>query len=104
MKQLVDEVLKLLKTSNPAKVLNKYSTTLSNIKFSTRLTLAKKHLLFNQLHHGASLLLSRTLTPGSLSNVLVGSENPLLLTIINDLKATILKKSSKKNSKWEKPS
>ena len=60
----------------------------------------KRHLLFNQLHHGASQLLSSTLTPGSLSDVLVGGENPLLSTIINELKANLLKKSSNSLKKW----
>ena len=71
MRQLVDQVLALIKTSDPSKVLNKYSLTLSKIKHSKRISLVKRHLLFNQLHHGASILLAHTLTPGSLAKVLV---------------------------------
>ena len=94
MKTLVDQVLNLLKTSSPSKVLSKYTEIMRGIKESKRFSSVKKHLLFNQLHHGASNLLSSTLTPGSLSEVLVGGDNPLLSTIVNELKFNLLKKSS----------
>jgi hypothetical protein len=100
MRQLVDQVHQLLKTSTPSKVLSKYAAILSTIKHSKRLPLAKRHLLFNQLHYGASSLLSSTLTPGLLADVLVGGEQPLLSVIINDLKANLVKKSSKAGGKW----
>ena len=100
MKQLIDQVLLVLKTSSPSKVLSKYSTILNSIKHSKKLSNVKKHLLFNQLHHGASSLLSSTLTPDSLADVLVGGEHPLLATIIDDLKASTLKKTSIGVTKW----
>jgi hypothetical protein len=81
-------------------VLNKYSEEIKVIQQSKKLSLVKKHLFFNQIHHGASELLSHTLTPGSLGDVLVGSQNPLLTTIINELKATTIRKS-RKADKWK---
>ena len=100
MKQLVEQVHQLLKMSSPAKVLSKYTSIMNTIKHSKRLSHVKRHLLFNQLHHGASSLLASTLTPGSLSEVLVGGEQPLLSTIINDLKANLMKKTANVTTKW----
>lgn len=99
MKHLVEKVLSLIKATDPSKVLNKYMNTLNNIKLSKRISLTKRHLLFNQLHHGASSLLCHTLTPGLLANVFVGGENPLLVRVINELKTALIKKSSK-SGKW----
>ena len=53
MRQLVEQVLALLVHSSPSKVLTHYSIILSTIQHSNKLTLAKKYLMFNQLHHGA---------------------------------------------------
>jgi hypothetical protein len=100
MRHLVEYVLNLLKISSPVNVLNKYSEEIKVIQLSRKLSLVKKHLFFNQIHHGATELLSHTLTPGSLSDVLVGSQNPLLTTIINELKATTIRKS-RKADKWK---
>jgi hypothetical protein len=69
MKQLIDQVLTLIKTSEPSKVLTKYMAALKNLKSSKRISPIKRHLMFNQLHHGASTLLTHTLRPGSLANV-----------------------------------
>jgi hypothetical protein len=69
------------------------------LRNSRRINLFKKHLLFNQFHHGATQLLSHTLAPGSLAEVLVGPVNPALTTVINELKSSLMKESHKK-LKW----
>jgi hypothetical protein len=83
MRQLVELVLQLLKGTTPIKVLSEYTTVLQKIKASRRVSLASKHIAYNQLHHGTTQLLSNTLNSGSLSDVLVGSVNPLLGIVIN---------------------
>lgn len=67
MRQLADLVLNILKTSTPVKILTKYAELVDKIKNSRKMQLSRKHLLFYQLHHGASELLGYTLTPGSLA-------------------------------------
>lgn len=99
MKHLIDQVLLLVKTTDPSKVLDKYMTTLNNIKLSKRISITKRHLLFNQLHFGASILLSHTLAPGLLANVLVGGDSPLFARVINELKSSTIKNTTKAN-KW----
>ena len=98
MKQLIELIRNLLKITSSSKVLTKYSVLVQKLRTSRRITLSKKHILFNQYHHGATQLLGYTLTPGTLAEVLVGSDSPALSTIINELKASILKGSKK--AKW----
>ena len=100
MKLLVEQVLSLIKAADPAKVLSKYTNVLNTIKNSKRLSLSKRHIMFNQLHHGVSCLLAHTLTPGSLSHVFLEGKNPLLATVIGELKASMLKKRASKAGKW----
>jgi hypothetical protein len=57
MRQLVELILQRLKTTNPTKVLSKYSTVLQKIKASRRVSLATRHIAYNQLHHGTTQLL-----------------------------------------------
>lgn len=99
MKHLIDQVLALIKATDPSKVLEKYMITLNNIKMSKRTSIAKRHLLFNQLHFGASTLLSQTLAPGLLANVLIGGDNTLFARVINELKSATIRNSGK-SSKW----
>jgi hypothetical protein len=99
MRQLVESILQLLKFTTPSKVISIYSNVLQKIKASRRITLTRKHICYNQLLHGATQLLSHTLTSGSLADVLIGTSNPLLGSVINELKASILKGTGKKN-KW----
>ena len=82
MKTLVEKVYILLGNSSPSKILHKYTVILNSIQHSKKYSLAQQYLLFNTLHHGASNLLASTLTTGSLTDVLVGAENPLLPTIV----------------------
>ena len=97
MRQLVELVKNILKSTSPSKVLVKYSHLVQQLQNSRKTSLFRKHLLFNQLHHGATQLLAHTLTPGCLADVLVGPTNPVLSTVINELKSNILKEGSKKN-------
>ena len=57
--------------------------------------------MFNQLHHGASSLLVNTLTPGSLAEVLIGGSQPLLATIIKEMKSSVIKKSANNSKVWK---
>ena len=57
--------------------------------------------MFNQLHHGASKLLSNTLTPGLLSEVLIGGAQPLLANIVMELKSSVIRRAAKNNTIWK---
>jgi hypothetical protein len=101
MRLLIDQVLSLLVQSSPSKVLQNYSSIVSTIQHCKQLSLAKKHLLFNQLHYGASKLLANTLTPGQLAEVLIGGNQPLLSTIVKELKSSVIRQQNKTSIEWK---
>lgn len=91
----MDLVKDILKATSSAKVLAKYGNLVQKLRTSRRFSIFKKHQMFNQLHYGATQLLDLTLTPGGLAEVLVGA-NPVLNTVINELKSSLLKENGKK--------
>jgi hypothetical protein len=65
------------------------------LKGSRKTSLFQKHLRFGQLHHGATQLLAHSLAPGALAEVLVG-QSPALPTVLNELKASVMRGGSRK--------
>ena len=101
IKQVSALVLEILQASTPSTVLNRYIAALNHIKVSKKMSLSCKHLAFNKLHYGATQLLKSTLTPGSLAEVLVLAAQPLLITLISELKASLVKRSREPSKRWE---
>jgi hypothetical protein len=91
MRQLIELVRSILKSTSSSKVLTKYAALVQKLKISRKISQFRKHLLFNQLHHGATQLLCSTLVPGALAEVLVGPVEPVLSTVINELKSSVIK-------------
>lgn len=73
MRQLIELVCALLKNTSSSRILAKYAGLVRRLRTSRKINIFQKHLTFNQLHHGATQLLTHTLSPGSLADVLVGS-------------------------------
>lgn len=82
LRQLAEHVRGLLKSTSSSRVLNKYAELVKHLRNSRRTTLFQRHLRFGQMHHGATQLLTHSLAPGALAEVLVGP-SPTLTTVLN---------------------
>jgi hypothetical protein len=99
IRQLADLVRGLLRGTSSSRVLSKYAELVKRLRNSRRISLFQRHLRFGQLHHGATLLLANSLAPGALAEVLVGQPTPALSTVLNELKASVMRDGTKRQ-KW----
>lgn len=98
MRHLGDLVRGLLRGTTSSRVLAKYAELVQRLRGSRRTSLFQRHLRFSQMHHGATLLLAHSLAPGALAEVLVGQPSPALPTVLNELKASMLREG--RRAKW----